>query len=692
MRDERLFPLFAGLDTLTGVGPKLLPLLQRLTGGTTVLDLVLHLPDRWVDRRIRATFDQTEPGEVATVRGEVVVHHAPYNDRSPYRVQLGDESGFLTLAYFRADPRWLKSRFPVGATRIVSGRIEDYRGERQMTHPDFVVDPAKGEAPPVVEPVYPLTAGLTNRRVHTLALQALAKVPSSLPEWSDPHLLRQRGWPTFHAALSALHDPQNYDLDAFTRARERLAYDEAIARASAFALARAARKARQAPVIRAPPQVINRLTDRLPYRPTGAQLRAAGQISADLASGMPMRRLLQGDVGAGKTLVAAMAAAEAAAAGFQSAFMAPTEVLARQQFETLDALLSPIGYAVAALSGRDRGSAREGILLGLADGSIPIVTGTHALFQEAVSFRNLGLIIVDEQHRFGVSDRMRLANKSDSPHMLVMSATPIPRTLAQAVHGDLDVSILDEKPPGRKPVETRAIPDTRIEEVVEAVGRALKRGERAFWVCPRVDAEEDDSSAVARQAALQNELRIRVGLVHGRLKPSEKDTALEDFRTGKTRVLVATTVIEVGVDVPEATIMVIERAEGFGLAQLHQLRGRVGRSDRPAFCLLLYRPPLGETARERLDTLRRTEDGFAIAEADFRLRGAGDVLGVRQAGQTEYRILDPSRHAALLEISAKDAEAVINAGAGLNSARANALRIVRELLTPRIMAETDSTS
>ncbi len=692
MRDERLFPLFAGLDTLTGVGPKLLPLLQRLTGGTTVLDLVLHLPDRWVDRRIRATFDQTVPGEVATVRGEVVVHHAPYNDRSPYRVQLGDESGFLTLAYFRADPRWLKSRFPVGATRIVSGRIEDYRGERQMTHPDFVVDPAKGEAPPVVEPVYPLTAGLTNRRVHTLALQALAKVPSSLPEWSDPHLLRQRGWPTFHAALSALHDPQNYDLDAFTRARERLAYDEAIARASAFALARAARKARHAPVIRAPPQVINRLTDRLPYRPTGAQLRAAGQISADLASGMPMRRLLQGDVGAGKTLVAAMAAAEAAAAGFQSAFMAPTEVLARQQFETLDALLSPIGYAVAALSGRDRGSAREGILLGLADGSIPIVTGTHALFQEAVSFRNLGLIIVDEQHRFGVSDRMRLANKSDSPHMLVMSATPIPRTLAQAVHGDLDVSILDEKPPGRKPVETRAIPDTRIEEVVEAVGRALKRGERAFWVCPRVDAEEDDSSAVARQAALQNELRIRVGLVHGRLKPSEKDTALEDFRTGKTRVLVATTVIEVGVDVPEATIMVIERAEGFGLAQLHQLRGRVGRSDRPAFCLLLYRPPLGETARERLDTLRRTEDGFAIAEADFRLRGAGDVLGVRQAGQTEYRILDPSRHAALLEISAKDAEAVINAGAGLNSARANALRIVRELLTPRIMAETDSTS
>ena len=405
-----------------------------------------------------------------------------------------------------------------------------------------------------------------------------------------------------------------------------------------------------------------------------------------------MRRLLQGDVGAGKTLVAAMAAVQAAANGYQSAFMAPTEVLARQQYDTLDKLLSPLGYAVSVLSGRDRGSAREGTLMALADGSIQIVAGTHALFQDAVSFRNLGLIIVDEQHRFGVTDRMRLVGKSDSPHMLVMSATPIPRTLAQAVHGDLDVSILDEKPPGRKPVETRAIPDTRIDEIIEAVGRALKRGERAFWVCPRVDVDEDDSSAVARHAALQDELGVRVGLVHGRLKASEKDTALEDFRSGKTRVLVATTVIEVGVDVPEATIMVIERAEGFGLAQLHQLRGRVGRGERASFCILLYRPPLGETARERLDTLRRTEDGFAIAEADFRLRGAGDVLGVRQAGATEYRVLEMSRHAALLEIAGKDAEAVIAADPKMTGDRAKALRIARELLTPRVNAETESQS
>lgn len=691
MRDERLFPLFAGLDSLSGVGPKLLPLLQRLTGGHTVWDLLLHLPERWVDRRVRAHFDETVPGEVATVRGEVIVHHAPFNDRSPYRIQLGDETGFLTLAYFRADPRWLKSQFPVGTTRIVSGRIDDYKGERQMTHPEFVVDPEKGQPPPEVEPVYPLTAGLTNRRVHTLAVQALTLVPEDLPEWSDPHLVKQRDWPSFRDALIGLHDPPAYDPDAFARARDRLAYDEAVARASAFSLARAARRSRQAPVIKAPPAAINRLTDVLPYRPTGAQLRAAADISSDMSRGYPMRRLLQGDVGAGKTLVAAMAAVETAAAGFQAAFMAPTEVLARQQFETLDQLLSPLGYTVAALSGRDRGSAREGTLLGLAEGSIQIAAGTHALFQDAVSFRNLGLIIVDEQHRFGVADRMKLAGKSDSPHMLVMSATPIPRTLAQAVHGDLDVSILDEKPPGRQPVETRAIPDTRLAEVIEAIGRALKRGERAFWVCPRVDADEDDSSAVARHAALQDELRIRAGLVHGRLKPSEKDTALEDFRTGKTRVLVATTVIEVGVDVPEATIMVIERAEGFGLGQLHQLRGRVGRGSQPSFCILLYRPPLGETARERLDTLRRTEDGFAIAEADFRLRGAGDMLGVRQAGAAEYRIIDLARHSRFLEIAAKDAESVIS-GAGANSERANALRMARELLTPRIASDAESGS
>ncbi|HRX73262.1 MAG TPA: ATP-dependent DNA helicase RecG, partial [Hyphomonas sp.] len=553
MRDERLYPLFEGLDSLSGVGPKLKPVLERLVGGEHVWDLLLHLPERWIDRRVRASIDETQFDEVATVKGEVHAYHAPYNEKSPHRIQLYDGTGFLTLAFFRADGRWLQGQFPIGKTRIVSGRIEDYRGERQMTHPDYIVDPAKGEAPPAVEPIYALTAGLTNKRVHAFAEQALGRVPDNLPEWADTGLVEAKRWPAFKDALQWLHSPETYDEARFTLARERLAYDEALARESAFALARMSRKLRKAPSIPHAEERIAELIRSLPYKPTGAQMRAAEQIAEDMASASPMRRMLQGDVGAGKTLVGAMAAVQAAAGGFQAAFMAPTEVLARQQYETLSNLLSPLGYTVAALSGRDKGTVREATLMGLASGSIQIVAGTHALFQEAVAFRNLGLVIVDEQHRFGVADRMRLAGKAESPHMLVMSATPIPRTLAQAVNGDLDVSILDEKPAGRKPVETRAIPDTRMDEVVDAVGRAIGRGERIFWVCPKVDVDDDDSTAVGRHAMLKKQLKAPVGLVHGRLKAAEKDAALEDFRTGATRVLVATTVIEVGVDVPEAT-------------------------------------------------------------------------------------------------------------------------------------------
>ncbi|KCZ50754.1 ATP-dependent DNA helicase RecG [Hyphomonas pacifica] len=688
MRDERLFPLFAELTSLSGVGPKLRPVLERLTGGETVWDLLLHLPERWVDRRVKDTIEDTVIGEVTTLKGEVHAYNAPYSDKSPHKITLYDGTGFLTLAFFRADGRWLQGQFPIGKERIVSGMIEEYQGERQMTHPDYIMDPAKGERPPEVEPIYGLTAGLTNKRVHSLAVQSLSRVPEDLPEWADPTLVANRHWPGFRQALYDLHSPDEYDEDMFALARERLAYDEALARESAFALARASRARRSSPAIPANTAAHQKLCRTLPYKPTGAQQRAFAEISADMSKTAPMRRMLQGDVGAGKTLVSAMAAVQAASTGFQAAIMAPTEVLARQQYETMDKLLSPLGFTVAALTGRDKSTARESILMGLADGSIDIIAGTQALFQQSVTFRNLGLVIVDEQHRFGVADRMKLAGKAVSPHMLVMSATPIPRTLAQAVHGDLDVSILDEKPAGRVPVETRAVPDTRIEEVVQAVGRALRRGERAFWVCPKVDVDDDDSTAVGRHAALSDQLHVPVGLVHGRMKPAEKDTALEDFRAGRTKILVATTVIEVGVDVPEATIMVIERAEGFGLAQLHQLRGRVGRGDRPSYCLLLYRPPLGDTARDRLDTLRRTEDGFEIAEADFRLRGPGDMLGLKQAGATDYRIIDLARHAGLLEIALKDAESVVSKDPELSGDRGTSLRLVRELLTPKIQAPT----
>lgn len=685
MRDERLFPLFADLQTLTGVGPKLKPALQRLVDGTTIWDLLLHLPERWLDRRVRDSFDQIEIGEVATVVGEVHAYHRPYSEKSPHRVQLFDGTGFLTLAFFRADGRWLQGQFPIGKMRLVSGRIDDYQGERQMTHPDYIVDPERGSPPPAVEPIYRLTSGLTNKRVHGFVVQALDSIPEALPEWIDPHLLDDRRWPTFEGALAGLHAPVQYDEGEFARCRERLAYDEALARESAFALARASRRNRTAPTISPAKEAQGRVMSAQPYALTGAQSRSIAEIEDDMASPAPMRRMLQGDVGSGKTLVGALAAVQAAERGFQAAFMAPTEVLARQQYETLATLLSPHGYEVAALTGRDKGSVRENVLMGLADGTIQIVAGTHALFQEAVSFANLGLIIVDEQHRFGVQDRMKLVGKALSPHMLVMSATPIPRTLAQAVHGDLDVSVLDEKPAGRQPIETRVLPDTRLDEVVEAVGRAVQRGERAFWVCPRVDVDDDEeSTAVGRHASLQDTLKAGVGLVHGRLRPAEKDTALEDFRTGNTQILVATTVIEVGVDVPEATIMVIERAEGFGLAQLHQLRGRVGRGDKASFCLLLYRPPLGDLAQERLETLRATEDGFEIAEADFRLRGPGDVLGVRQSGAANYRVIDLSKDASLLSIAKKDAESLLASDPDLQGVRGDALRLVRELLTPKL--------
>ncbi len=682
MTDPRLAPLFQPLDSLPGIGPKLKPLVEKLVEGVTVWDLLLHLPERWVDRRVKTAFDETVAGEVATVRGEVHAVKAPYTDKAPHRVQLFDGTGFLTLTFFRADGRWLQGQFPVGAERIVSGRIDEYRGERQMAHPDHVIDPEKEPPPPAVEPVYRLMAGLTNKRVHAAVRAALGHVPEDLPEWIDPHLKTREGWSGFRDALAGLHDPVVFDEEAFARHRARLAYDEALARAYAFALARRARSRRRAPALPLAETRQAAVIDRLGFRPTGAQMRSVAEIGDDMAAATPMRRMLQGDVGAGKTLVGALAAVQAVAAGRQVAFMAPTEVLARQQYATLDKLLTPAGYAVAALTGRDKGRVREATLMGLADGTIQLVAGTHALFQESVRFRALGLIIVDEQHRFGVLDRVKLADKGDAPHMLVMSATPIPRTIAQAVHGDLDVSVLDEKPAGRKPVQTRALPDTRVEEVIEAVGRTIGRGERAFWVCPKVDVDDDDASAVARHAILQDLLRVPVGIVHGRLKPQEKDAALEAFRLGETRVLVATTVVEVGVDVPEATIMVIERAEGFGLAQLHQLRGRVGRGDRPAFCLLLYRPPLGETARERLDTLRRTEDGFAIAEADFRLRGPGDLLGVRQSGLADYRVLDLTCHGALIEIAGKDVEAVVAGDPELAGGRAGALSLLRPLLDP----------
>jgi ATP-dependent DNA helicase RecG len=691
MRDERLFPFFASLTALKGLGPKLAPVVARLVGGDRVGDMLFHLPERWLDRRLRSHFDETCFGEVATVGGAVQSVETGRTETQPARVRLADETGFLTLVYFRANPAWLRSQFPEGARRVVSGQVDEYNGERQIVHPDHVIDPATDPMPPEVEPIYRLSAGLTNKRLHGFQCAALATLPESLPEWGDAGLVAKHGWPGFIAGLHRLHAPEAYDEEAFAAARARLAHDEALARELVFQRVRASREAHRAPKIETQRERIVELTRTLPFRPTDAQFRAAKDIANDMAEARPMRRMVQGDVGSGKTLVAAFAALQAADAGYQTAVMAPTEVLARQQYQTLKTFLSPMGIAVASLTGRDKGRAREAVLMSLADGSVSVAVGTHALFQDTVAFRRLGLIIVDEQHRFGVSDRARLVDKGAGldglvPHTLVMSATPIPRTLAMAVHGDVDMSILDEKPAGRKPVVTVAKPDTAIEEVLDAVGRAVARGEQAFWICPRVDADDDEASAVHRHASLKQRYGVDVALVHGRLKPEEKDRELERFRTGAAGVLVATTVVEVGVDVPNATIMVIERAEGFGLAQLHQLRGRVGRGDKPAYCLLLYRPPLSEGGKTRIETLRETDDGFAIAEADFRLRGPGDLLGLKQSGLPDFRVLRLPGDAGLLRIASDEARLIAARG----ELRSEAPVLLVDLLAAR-QNEADAT-
>ncbi len=687
MRDESLFPLFAELDSLSGVGPRLKPALARLIGGNRVWDLLLHLPERWLVRQERAHISDLEIGENACFTARVDAHFAPKNAAQPYRIRLVDETGYISLVFFRGDARWISSQLPMGQRRLISGQVESFNGERQIIHPDHICDPEHEALPPLIEPIYALSAKITQKRLHNLMEQALALIPA-LDEWIEEALLKAHHWPSLKSALMLLHCPQNDDQEGFNRARQRIAYDEALARELVFARARQVRQQRKAPPMPKAGAPEANFLQSLDYTPTRAQIRAAGQISADMAAPHPMRRMLQGDVGSGKTLVGAMAAIQAVEAGFQVAFMAPTEVLARQQYASLAELFTVLGYEVSVLTGRDKGKARQARLMALADGEINIICGTHALFQDTVTFKNLGLIIVDEQHRFGVMDRARLAHKAESPHILVMSATPIPRTLAQTLHGDLELSVLDEKPPGRRPVTTRIIANTRLDEIVAAVGRACARGEQAFWVCPKVDAEEEEgASAVARHRALQAQLNLDIGLVHGRIKPREKEQALEDFRACKTRILVATTVIEVGVDVPSATIMVIEEAEKFGLSQLHQLRGRVGRSDKPAFCLLVYKPPLGEMGKKRLETLRETEDGFLIAEADFKLRGAGDQLGLRQSGLPNFRVLNLARDADLLAIAHKDMRLYMEKGAGLHTPRADALIALKELMSPHIFTD-----
>ena len=668
MRPDILNPLFAEVQALKGVGPTLARPLARL-GLARVVDLLFHLPTGWIDRKAVALLDEGDVGQVVTVTVTPTDYRMGGSARAPARVVAQDAGGnAVSLVFFGGGSGYAKKLLPLGEPRAVSGKLERYDQWLQIVHPE-VMTAEEAQALPAREAVYALSEGLTNKRLGMLIGQALARVPD-LPEWIEPGLLARRGWPGWAEALAAVHaDP------AGARARERLAYDELFANQLALQLVRASSRRRQGVALAGDGRLRDRL--KLPYRPTGAQARTIAEIEGDLAQAAPMLRLLQGDVGAGKTLVALIALLIAVEAGAQGALLAPTEILARQHFETLSRLLGGLPLNLAILTGRDKGRAREATLMGLADGSIDILIGTHAIFQEAVRYRRLGLAVIDEQHRFGVAQRMLLTQKADRPpHLLAMTATPIPRTLTLSLYGEMDTSRLDEMPPGRQPIETRVISEERLGEVVDGIGRHLAGGGQAYWVCPLVEESEasDLAAAESRAAALKARFGERVGLVHGRMKPGEKDAVMAAFQRGEISLLVATTVIEVGVDVPEATLMVIEHADRFGLAQLHQLRGRVGRGEGRSVCLLLRGSMLGETARARLALLRETNDGFRIAEEDLRLRGAGEMLGTRQSGEAAFRLAAPEQVSALIETAAQDARLLVDRDGGLDGARGHAAR------------------
>ncbi|ADZ70750.1 ATP-dependent DNA helicase RecG [Polymorphum gilvum] len=689
MRPSVLDPLFAPVSVLPGVGPKIARLFATLLADTpgrepTVADLLFHLPHSVIDRRKRPGVARCENGDVVTL-DLVVERHlpSPRHGKAPYRVLASDATGTIALVFFHPRRDWLETVLPEGARRIVSGKVEWFSERPQMVHPDYILTAEEAEAMRAVEPVYPMTAGLAPKTLQKAVLGALERLPL-LPEWLDPAFKARQGWPDFDQALRFAHRPREAnDLVPTGATLRRLAYDEYLANQLALALVRANMRQLGGEARRPDGRLTARILAALPYALTAGQQQAVREIEADLRSPHRMLRLLQGDVGAGKTVVALLAMAAVIETGAQAVLMAPTEILARQHFASMEPLCRAAGIRIAVLTGRDSAKTRRDTQDALQSGTIDLVVGTHALFQGSVAFRNLGIAVVDEQHRFGVHQRLALSAKGRGVDVLVMTATPIPRTLVLTCFGDMDVSRLTEKPAGRKPVTTVSVSLDRMGEMVARIKAAVAEGQKVYWVCPLVEeSEKTDLAAVEdRHRHLSQELKVPVALVHGRMSGEEKDAAMTAFKDGAARVLVATTVIEVGVDVPDATIIVIEHAERFGLAQLHQLRGRVGRGDRPSSCVLLYKGPLGETAAARLSVMRETNDGFLIAEEDLRLRGEGEILGTRQSGTPGFRLARLEAHGDLMEIARDDARLVLETDPDLKGPRGAALRCLLYLFS-----------
>ena len=671
MRPALLNPLFAEAAAIKGVGATLARQLARLKL-TRAIDLIFHLPVMAIDRVNLTLLDDAYVERTVTVTVTPLSYDAG-GPRAPFRVRCADAANtWIDLVYFGAGGSYARKLLPIGLPRVISGRLDRYGQSLQMAHPDFIVAPAAASTIPAREPVYGLTEGVTNRRMGGLVAAALDRAPD-LAEWIEPTLLAKTRWPSWRAALAAAHALREGD------AHDRLAYDELLANQLALLLVRASTRRRRGRALPGTGALTAALVESLPWPLTEAQRRSIEEIRGDLAQSAPMLRLLQGDVGAGKTLVALAAMLTAVESGAQAAILAPTEILARQHHAKLTELLGDLPVRVAILTGRDKGRERAAILDGLATGTVDILIGTHAIFQETVAYRDLGLVVVDEQHKFGVNQRLMLSAKNSvPPHLLVMTATPIPRTLALTAYGEMDVSKLDELPPGRQPIDTRVVAASRIEDVVAGLARHVEGGGQAYWVCPLVEGTEtgDEAAATTRAAALRARFGDTVGLVHGRLKGPEKDAVMADFAADRIKLLVATTVIEVGVDVPNATLMVVEAAERFGLAQLHQLRGRVGRGSAKSVCLLLRGDVVSETAKARLALMRETGDGFRIAEEDLKLRGAGEILGVRQSGDVFFRLADPERTAKLIATARDDARLLLDRDGGLDSPRGQAARVL----------------